>query len=250
MNNRNKYNFDLIADGYNNYHSAHNNFCQIISNHFEIQNDTTLIDIGCGTGNETINLFQSFKCRIIGIEPACEMVKIGKINEVKIDWKVGSAEDLPFKNNSVDIITSFFSIHHFDSIDLSFQEFNRVLKPNGKIFIFSISHSQMRSSLEYKFFPDLLYADLMRVPSIYSLNEKLSTYNFATTVIVTDYELRKVDKLYLEMVKNQYRSGLRLLNQEQLKLGIELIEKSIIKNEHLIDNIKCTVLIARKLCNR
>jgi ubiquinone/menaquinone biosynthesis C-methylase UbiE len=246
MKNRIKYNFNLIADDYNKHHSAHNNFAKIISENFEMNNDSTLIDIGCGTGNESINLFQAFKCKVIGLEPANEMIKIGQKRSSNIDWILGSAENIPKENSSVDIITSFFSIHHFDNIDLSFQEFFRVLKPNGKIFIFTISHSQMKSSLEYKFFPDLLNADIDRVPSISILKEKLSFHNFETSKIETEYEIRKIDKKYLEMVKNLYRSGLRLLNQEQLRVGIELIENSIKNNENQIDNIKCTVLIARK----
>lgn len=246
MSNKLKYNFNLIADDYNKHHSAHNNFAKFISKNFEINRVSTIIDIGCGTGNETINLFRFFKCKVIGIEPASEMIRIGQERTSNIDWILGSAENIPKENSSVDIITSFFSIHHFDSIDLSFQEFKRVLKPNGKIFIFSISHSQMKSSLEYKFFPDLLNADIARVPSISILKEKLSLNNFETSKIETEYETRNIDKKYLEMVKNQYRSGLRLLNQEQLRNGIELIENSIFNNENLIDNIKCTVLIARK----
>ncbi len=246
MNNTPKYNFNLIASDYDRYHSAHNHFTNIINDNFEINQNTSIIDIGCGTGNETINLSLIFKCKVIGIEPAREMIRIGQRRTSNIDWILGSAENIPKENSSIDIITSFFSIHHFDSIDLSFQEFNRVLKPKGKVFIFSISHSQMKSSLEYKFFPDLLNADISRVPSISVLKEKLSFNSFSTSIIETEYETRKIDKNYLEMVKNQYRSGLRLLNQEQLRNGIELIENSIINNDNLIDYIKCTVLVARK----
>jgi len=241
-----KYDFNLIADDYNKHHSAHNNFIKIIKNHSEITDNYRIIDVGCGTGNETINLIDSFNCKVVGIEPSSDMLNVGKRNEDRIDWKIGNAENIPFENNSVDIITSFFSIHHFDNIDSSFQEFNRVLKPNGKIFIFSISHSQMELSLEYKFFPELLYADLSRVPSISSLKENLALHHFSTTVIETEYETRKIDKKYLEMVKNQYRSGLRLLNQEQLNLGIKRVEESIDNDETLVDRINCTVLIAQK----
>jgi len=246
MNEIKVYDFNLIADDYNKHHSAHNNFMQIISHYSGITHNYKIMDIGCGTGNETINLFKSFNCRVIGIEPANDMLKVGEKNEEKIDWIIGSAEEIPLNNNSVDIITSFFSIHHFNDINKSFQEFNRVLTPNGKIFIFSISHSQMKSSLEYKFFPELLYADLARVPSISSLKESLALHHFSTTAIETEYETRKIDEKYLEMVKNQYRSGLRLLNQEQLNFGIKRVENSIDNNENLVDEINCTVLIAQK----
>lgn len=240
------YNFNLIADDYNKHHYAHNNFIEIIRNYTEIKHKDKILDIGCGTGNETINLYKSFNCRVVGVEPAKDMLNVGKNNEDNIDWRIGSAENIPLHNNSADIITSFFSIHHFDNINLSFQEFYRVLKPKGKILIFSISHSQMESSLEYKFFPELLSVDLSRVPPILSLRESLSLNNFSTITIETEYETRKIDKKYLDMVKIQYRSGLRLLNQEQLRLGIKRIENSIENNENLVDKINCTVVIAQK----
>lgn len=246
MKNNLKYDFDLIADDYNKYHSAHNQFIKVINDYSIITRSTIILDVGCGTGNETINLCRYFTCKVVGVEPANNMLNVGEKNEDKINWMIGSAENIPLGNRSVDIITSFFSIHHFISIDSSFQEFNRVLKQNGKIFIFSISHSQIQSSLEYKFFPELLSADLTRVPTILSLKESLALHHFSTATIETEYETRKVDKKYLEMVKNQYRSGLRLLNQEQLYLGIKRVEKSIDNNENLVDKINCTVLIAQK----
>lgn len=246
MNNKSKYNFNPIADYYNKYHSAHDIYIRTIRENYDIKDIITIIDIGCGTGIETINLYQSFRCKIIGIDPARKMLRVGQKLLPNIDWKIGTAENIPLEGNSVDLITSFFSVHHFVNIDLSFHEFYRVLKPNGKIFIFTISHSQMVSSLEYKFFPDMLSIDLKRVPSIVNLKEKLTLNNFNTTEVEIKYETRKIDKKYLEMVKNKYRIGFRLLNQEQLNSGIKLVEDAISKNKNLTDSINCTVLISQK----
>jgi ubiquinone/menaquinone biosynthesis C-methylase UbiE len=241
-----KYNFDLIADDYNNYHNSHNNFIEIIKKHSLADKNSILIDVGCGTGNETINLFNNFGCNVIGIEPSEKMIAVGKSKSNNIKWLIGTAEKIPFEDNSVDVITSFFSVHHFDNIQDSIIEFKRVLKDNGKLFIFTISHEQMKNSLEYVFFPDLLSADLSRVPKIEILIDYLDKFSFSSKKVEIHYEDRLIDDYYLEMVNNQYRSGLRLLNSKQLENGIAKIEKIIKDNVTLNDKIMCTVVVASK----
>lgn len=246
MNKKVKYNFNLIANDYNNHHLAHNQFIKIIRNNFIISNDMHILDLGCGTGNETINLKKSFNCLVSGVEPSNRMLSIAKQNNKSINWLTGSAEYIPVTDKSVDILTAFFSIHHFDILEKSISEIDRVLSKNGKIFIFTISHEQMKNSLEYKFIPELLEADISRVPKIKDIQDILTQQGFSSITKVSKYETRKIDNNYLEMVKNRYRSGLRLLNQKQIDNAVLKIENEINKGNELIDEINCTVIITER----
>ncbi len=244
---KDKYNFNLIADEYNNYHFAHNQFIALIKSNSTITKNTHILDLGCGTGNETINLEKSFNCSVTGVEPSNKMLTIAKEQNKSINWLSGSAEYIPVPDDSVNILTAFFSIHHFDKLDKAFAEIDRVLSKNGKIFIFTISHQQMKSSLEYQFIPELLAADISRVPKIKDLQEILTKQGFSSITKVSKYETRKIDNNYLEMVKNQYRSGLRLLNQKQIEDAVLRIKNKINEKNELIDEINCTVVIAERL---
>jgi len=89
---------------------------------------TTLLDIGCGTG---ISL-EPWNCEKVGIDPAQKLLDIAK--KKGLDVQKAKAENLPFKNNSFDIVLAITSLHHTD-FTKAIQEIARVTK---KYFIFSL----------------------------------------------------------------------------------------------------------------
>lgn len=60
----------------------------------------------------------------------CEKANIRNITLVK-----GNAEELPFLDNSFDIVISRLAFHHFVNGEAIFAEMKRVLKPNGKLVL-------------------------------------------------------------------------------------------------------------------
>ncbi len=52
-----------------------------------------------------------------------------------ISFVNGYAEDLPFQNNSFDIVISRLAFHHFTDIHIPFREMIRVLKSKGKLVL-------------------------------------------------------------------------------------------------------------------
>jgi SAM-dependent methyltransferase len=235
-----------LADCYDYYHSAHNNFIELLKKEYKENKDTKIVDVGCGTGNETLNIYNKLKCTVYGIDPAENMLKKAMGKSDKIEWVKGLAEKIPVGNNSIDIITLFFSIHHFLDIYQAIKEFHRILKSAGKVFIFTISHNQMKNSLEYHFFPELLKYDISRVPSIEFIEDIFVKNGFKVKIKEVAYETRKIDTNYIEMVKRRYRSGFQKLTENETLMGINRIEEAISNNKNIIDDIKCSVLICEK----
>lgn len=105
------------------------------------QRGQKILDLGSGTAVLPINLSQTgaeFIATDISenqIEHGKSLVKskgIGNIN-----FKVCSAEDTGFENNSFDVVTAVQCFHYFDA-DKAAKEIHRILKPNGlfcKIFM-------------------------------------------------------------------------------------------------------------------
>lgn len=119
--------YDEIAEGYNELHGEEQvEKLKVIKSKIGVRETDLLLDVGCGTGIST----NFFKCQSVGIDPSFEMIKQGRGNLI-----VANAENLPFKDESFDIILSVTAIHNFNDYKKAIQEMKRVIKPKGRIII-------------------------------------------------------------------------------------------------------------------
>ncbi len=107
--------------------------------------NTKVLDIGSGTGvmskiayncNHELNYF--------AVDPSIGMLKY---QPQYIKTEIASAENLPFADNSIDIIIIGEALHHFSNINLSIKEIKRVLTKNGRIFIYEFNVSTFRGKI-------------------------------------------------------------------------------------------------------
>tara|TARA_B100000029_G_C17208466_1_gene827121 strand:+ start:25 stop:732 length:708 start_codon:yes stop_codon:yes gene_type:complete len=106
-----------------------------------------LVDVACGTG-DICKLFLDLtnnKGKIYCIDPNKGMINKGKEklkNYKNIKWAVGSAENLPLKENSCDYYTISFGLRNTKNLNQSLTEAYRVLKPGGRYFCLEFSKIQ------------------------------------------------------------------------------------------------------------
>lgn len=105
----------------------------------QIKTGHRVLDVGCGTGTLTIMLKQSVpQAVIMGLDGDEDVLAIArsKANQAgtNIEWKKGFAFDLPYPDNSFDVVVSSLVIHHLVSTDKvrAFREVRRVLRPGGE----------------------------------------------------------------------------------------------------------------------
>ncbi|MHA1301727.1 MAG: class I SAM-dependent methyltransferase [Candidatus Helarchaeota archaeon] len=110
-----------------------------------------LVDVGCGSGNLIIQIAENFKSlKLIGVDISDEMIELAKKKATekgqieRIEFRIGTSENLPFSDNSVDIIISSLSLHHWSNPIKGFEEIIRVLKPNGIFLIFDFRRDSRR----------------------------------------------------------------------------------------------------------
>lgn len=101
----------------------------------DLQNDSTIVDIGCGTGILTKELVD-YGFKTIGIEPNKSMYNEAKKYLQNYDCQLinASAENTSLKDNSVDLITVAQALHWFN-LDKFINEYRRILKNNGQVAI-------------------------------------------------------------------------------------------------------------------
>ena len=104
----------------------------------QLEPGMVIADIGAGTGNYADALAEK-GYRIKAIEPSEEMRKQSKPNN-NVDWLDGTAENIPLKSNSVDILVSRFSLSYWKNPKNVMSEINRVLKPGGKFILEALNN--------------------------------------------------------------------------------------------------------------
>jgi ubiquinone/menaquinone biosynthesis C-methylase UbiE len=98
-----------------------------------------LLDIATG-GGHTANAFASVVKNVTALDLTKEMLLaaerfIGGNGHQNIRFVEGDAENLPFSNESFNIVTCRIAPHHFPNIDAFFSEVFRVLKWNGQFLL-------------------------------------------------------------------------------------------------------------------
>ncbi len=108
--------------------------------HLNIKSDDVILDIGCG-GGININRMSKKAKKVYGVDYSIESVKLSRevnrqeIYDGKVEVLKGNVADLPFEDDTFDIVTAFETVYFWPDIEKSFGEVKRVLKPGGIFLI-------------------------------------------------------------------------------------------------------------------
>ncbi len=91
-----------------------------------------VLDVGCGTGANTV-MIQKYG-KVIGLDISVNALEKARSRDIR-DLVLGSALELPIRNESIDIIVATDVIEHLKDDTKALKEFYRVLKPNGHVII-------------------------------------------------------------------------------------------------------------------
>ncbi|MFQ5866579.1 MAG: arsenite methyltransferase [bacterium] len=108
----------------------------------DIREGEIVLDIGSGGGLDVFLASKKVgpKGKVIGLDMTEQMVEKAKQNAKKgnynnVEFKLGEAEDIPVKDNSVDLVMSNCVINLVPDKEKAYQEIYRILRPNGKFVI-------------------------------------------------------------------------------------------------------------------
>lgn len=103
------------------------------------------LDLGCGTGFFSQKLYGRLpQSEIFALDIAEGMVKFARLERDKsIHWICGDAENLPLQTASVDLIFTSLAIQWCNDLPRLFNEFYRVLKPQGRLLFSTLGRSTL-----------------------------------------------------------------------------------------------------------
>ena len=108
--------------------------------HLDISPDDIILDVGCG-GGMNINRMAKEAKKVYGVDYSVESVNLSKevnqnlIAQGRVEIHEGNVLDLPFEDDTFDIVTAFETVYFWPDIIRSFGEVKRVLKPGGMFLI-------------------------------------------------------------------------------------------------------------------
>jgi ubiquinone/menaquinone biosynthesis C-methylase UbiE len=106
----------------------------------------TILDVGCGNGNTVLAITKEVgpNGKVVGIDISPEGIAEAKRKAVELglekvtEFRVADAEQLPFKDNSFDIVISECVVCLTPDKQKALNEKARVLKPGGKIVMHDV----------------------------------------------------------------------------------------------------------------
>jgi 2-polyprenyl-3-methyl-5-hydroxy-6-metoxy-1,4-benzoquinol methylase len=130
------------------------------------------LDIGCAFGY-TVKLLKDLGCECVGVDLSSFAARVARKSKGDFEVAVGDAENLPFRGNSFDIVTSFELIEHLYHPGYFVGEVYRILKHGGVL----IMTTPIRGSLRqvYDFFGEGTHISLFRPDELISM---LGHYSF------------------------------------------------------------------------
>ena len=133
--------FTKAADVYETGHAGIYEMCKddypYIAAELKKEDYIDLLDCGCGTGPMISLLYEEDPGRhYTGIDLTPRMIEVARAKNLKgVDWVTGDCEDLPFEENSFDVIICSNSFHHYPNPQKFFDSAKRVLRPGGRLIL-------------------------------------------------------------------------------------------------------------------
>jgi SAM-dependent methyltransferase len=132
-----------------------------------------VLDVACGTGILARHALTRVgpSGSVAGVDPGPGMLAVAREKAPDIDWRHGTAESLPFPDDSFDAVVSQFGMMFFTDRSQAVHEMTRVLVPGGRLAV--AVWDRLEASEAYAVEVDLLdrmagpaAADALRAPFV------------------------------------------------------------------------------------
>jgi ubiquinone/menaquinone biosynthesis C-methylase UbiE len=123
-----------------NMNSRHSKVTNWGLGHVSIEQECTILDVGCG-GGRTLSKLAAMKGKVYGIDHSEESVAASKktnarlINDGRVEVHHSSVSQLPFPEGTFDLVTAVETHFWWPDLPPDMREVFRVLKSGGKLIV-------------------------------------------------------------------------------------------------------------------
>jgi ubiquinone/menaquinone biosynthesis C-methylase UbiE len=200
------------------------------------------LDIGCGTGNYTIELNRR-GLKFYGVDPSDKMLEEAKFRSQKIFWLNGSAESIAVENNYFGGAIATLTMHHWDNLTMAFSEISRVLKSGARLIVFTALPDQMENYWLCYYFPGMMKRSIQQMPSFGTIVNALRDTGIKVTgcekyivgPMLKDFFLyagkERPDAYLDDALRNSISSFTQLAQLEELKDGLRQLALDLVNGD-------------------
>ncbi|WP_082232777.1 class I SAM-dependent methyltransferase [Halobacillus massiliensis] len=210
-----------------------------------------LLDLACGTGiylQHQLSSFKNYNMDWYGLDASQDMLDKAKEKLEDVVFNHGRAENMPYEDETFDIITNYYAFHHFTEKEKVLDDIHRVLKKNGVYKLHNINIYGMKNWWLYHYFPAALLEDYKRFWTHEVIFRELSLRGFEvkTECIYQMEHIKAAD--YIGHIENRDISVLTLIADEEYNQGFNRMKYDLKRNpEHkILNDFSEMVCIAEK----
>jgi SAM-dependent methyltransferase len=142
--------------------------------------DAQILDVGCGSGWATRLMAERVvNGRVVGIDIADEMIQLAEHSSralQNVEFKVASAEALPFKDSEFTHAFSMESLYYYSKMVAALREIHRVLERDG-VFV-TVIDLYLENAPSHQWIPTLkVPVHLLGIPDYRSMFEEAGFVN-------------------------------------------------------------------------
>ena len=199
-----------------------------------LKSSALVLDIGCGTANNTMLFSKTSGTMVIGLDFSFGMLMKAQKKTEGIELVHAPAVGLPFNDESFDFVFMTEVVHHLSDVKSALQEMQRVVSSTGTSCIVTQSHEQITERMTSKFFPTTVEIDQERYPSIGELESNLVQAGFEKiTPRIYKFAPIRLGQDYLETVEKRGYSMLHKIGDDEYDEGLAQLKKALVQEHHL-----------------
>jgi len=190
-------------------------------------------DVGCGAGRYDLLLFQHLN----NLHLTCIDINESMLQQVS-DYLTchgitncktikADAYDIPLEDNSMDCIFTFNAIHHFDFVQF-IEKSAKVIKEDGRIFIYTRLRSQNANSIWGQYFP-LFSETETRLYELDEVKRWIKSVDSLKLEIAKPFKYKRnftMEQL-LEKVKKRHYSTFSLYEEAELNVALKTFQENM-----------------------
>ena len=182
-----------------------------------------MLDIGCGTGRFLAQLAEIAKGW--GVDASPEMLEVARTRVGAAGLKLGSAEELPFKDGWFERATMWLVAHLVDR-PRAFAEAARVLEPGGRFAVATFDPSYFDEFWLNELFPSMEAADRARFPTADELTAELAPFDEVRLIRLSQTG-SLTREVALDRIRGKHISTFDLIEDEEYAAGLERAEREL-----------------------